>query len=119
MTTEAAKAAKAKYDAKTAKYFSLKLNTNTDKDIISHLELFFFDAETKKLATKLVVEDLVEDTEYPESYDDITYIILTGGASIPFFASNGDVSISCSCVAGMGSSLSTRMLSKSTSETRP
>lgn len=43
--------------------------------IISHLELFFFDAETKKLATKLVVEDLVEDTEYPESYYDITYIM--------------------------------------------
>lgn len=43
--------------------------------IISHLELFFFDAETKKLATKLVVEDLVEDTDYPESYYDITYIM--------------------------------------------
>ena len=38
MTTEAAKAAKARYDAKTAKYFSLKLNRNTDKDIIEHLE---------------------------------------------------------------------------------
>ena len=38
MTTEAAKAAKAKYDAKTARYFSLKLNRNTDKDIIETLE---------------------------------------------------------------------------------
>ena len=38
MTTEAAKAAKAKYDAKTARYFSLKLNRNTDKDIIEILE---------------------------------------------------------------------------------
>jgi hypothetical protein len=38
MTTEAAKAAKAKYDAKTARYFSLKLNRNTDKDIIERLE---------------------------------------------------------------------------------
>lgn len=38
MTTEAAKAAKAKYDAKTARYFSLKLNRNTDKDIIDILE---------------------------------------------------------------------------------
>ena len=37
MTTEAAKAAKARYDAKTAKYLSLKLNTNTDKDLIEHL----------------------------------------------------------------------------------
>ena len=38
MTTDAAKAAKAKYDAKTAKYLSLKLNRNTDGDIIQHLE---------------------------------------------------------------------------------
>ena len=38
MTTDAAKAAKAKYDAKTAKYYSLKLNRNTDQDIISKLE---------------------------------------------------------------------------------
>lgn len=38
MTTEAAKAAKARYDAKTARYFSLKLNRNTDADIIQHLE---------------------------------------------------------------------------------
>ncbi len=37
MTTEAAKAAKARYDSKTAKYYSLKLNTNTDKDIIDRL----------------------------------------------------------------------------------
>ena len=38
MTTEAAKAAKAKYDAKTARYISLKLNRNTDRDLIEHLE---------------------------------------------------------------------------------
>ena len=38
MTTEAAKAAKAKYDAKTARYFSLKLNRNTDNELIEHLE---------------------------------------------------------------------------------
>jgi hypothetical protein len=38
MTTEAAKAAKAKYDAKTAKYFSMKLNRNTDRDLIEHLK---------------------------------------------------------------------------------
>jgi hypothetical protein len=37
MTTEAAKAAKARYDAKTARYISLKLNSNTDKDIIEKL----------------------------------------------------------------------------------
>ena len=37
MTSDAAKAAKARYDAKTAKYISLKLNQNTDKDLIQHL----------------------------------------------------------------------------------
>ena len=37
MTSEAKKAAKARYDSKTAKYISLKLNTNTDKDLIEHL----------------------------------------------------------------------------------
>lgn len=38
MTTEAQKAAKARYDAKTARYFSLKLNTSTDAEMIQHLE---------------------------------------------------------------------------------
>ena len=37
MTSEATKAAKARYDAKTAKYYSLKLNTNTDSEMIEHL----------------------------------------------------------------------------------
>ena len=38
MTSEAAKASKAKYDARTARYFSLKLNRNTDRDLIEYLE---------------------------------------------------------------------------------
>ena len=38
MTTEAKKAAKAKYDARTARYISLKLNIKTDADIIRRLE---------------------------------------------------------------------------------
>ena len=38
MTTEAAKAAKARYDAKTAVFISIKLNRNTDKEIIEFLE---------------------------------------------------------------------------------
>ena len=38
MTSEATKAAKARYDAKTARYFSLKLNQNTDGAMIEHLE---------------------------------------------------------------------------------
>lgn len=58
MTTEAAKAAKAKYDAKTAQYFSLKLNRNTDKDIIDQLEAV---KETEKIQTylkRLIREDM-------------------------------------------------------------
>ncbi len=38
MTTEAEKSAKSKYDARTAKHYSLKLNKNTDKDLIEYLE---------------------------------------------------------------------------------
>ena len=38
MATEAQKAAQAKYNAKTAKYYSMKLNRNTDRDMIEYLE---------------------------------------------------------------------------------
>lgn len=38
MVSEAKKAAKARYDAKTAKYISLKLNVNTDADLIELLQ---------------------------------------------------------------------------------
>ena len=38
MTSEAKKAAKARYDAKTARKYALKLNTNTDKALIDHLD---------------------------------------------------------------------------------
>ena len=38
MTSEAKKAANARYDAKTAKYYSLKLNTNTDRELIEYLK---------------------------------------------------------------------------------
>lgn len=38
MVSEAKKAAKARYDAKTAKYISLKLNVNTDADLIDLLQ---------------------------------------------------------------------------------
>ena len=61
MTTEAAKAAKARYDAKTAKYISLKLNQNTDKDIIHHLE-----AQGEKIQTylkRLIREDMQKTGE--------------------------------------------------------
>ena len=55
MTTESAKAAKAKYDAKTAKYFSLKLNQNTDKDMIEHLEA---QENTQGYLKRLIREDM-------------------------------------------------------------
>ena len=35
--TEAQKAAQARYNAKTAKYYSMKLNQNTDRDMIEFL----------------------------------------------------------------------------------
>ena len=38
MTSEAQKAAKARYDANTARYYSLKLNGNTDSLLIEHLD---------------------------------------------------------------------------------
>ena len=38
MVSEAKKAAKQRYDEKTAVHISLKLNRNTDKDIIEILE---------------------------------------------------------------------------------
>ena len=38
MVSEAKAAAKKRYDAKTAKYISLKLNRNTDDEIIKWLE---------------------------------------------------------------------------------
>lgn len=38
MVSEAKKAAKARYDARTAKYISLKLNVNTDADLIDLLQ---------------------------------------------------------------------------------
>lgn len=38
MATESQKAAQAKYNAKTAKYYSMKLNRNTDRELIEYLE---------------------------------------------------------------------------------
>jgi len=36
--TEAQKAAQARYNAKTAKYYSIKLNQNTDREMIEYVE---------------------------------------------------------------------------------
>ena len=38
MTSEAKKAAKTRYDQRTAKHIGLKFNRNTDADILAHLE---------------------------------------------------------------------------------
>ena len=57
MTTEAAKKAKAKYDARTAKYISLKLNQNTDRDIIEFLEL---QENTQGYLKRLIREDMAK-----------------------------------------------------------
>ena len=55
MVTEAKKAAKAKYDAKTAKYISLKLNKNTDAELISRLEK---DTNIQSYIKRLIREDI-------------------------------------------------------------
>ena len=54
MTSEAKKAAKAKYDAKTAVFISLKLNRNTDKDLIEMLEK----AENKQALIKQALRQM-------------------------------------------------------------
>ena len=54
MTSEAKKAAKAKYDAKTAVFVSLKLNRNTDKDLIEMMEK----AENKQALIKQALRQM-------------------------------------------------------------
>ena len=52
---------------------------------VSHLELFFFDAETKKFVTKAVINDL---TQYEDAYDkqyDISYIIRSLGIRVGIY----------------------------------
>lgn len=41
---------------------------------ISHLELFFFDAETGAFVTRLTINDLTQDEDPPDKQYDITYI---------------------------------------------
>lgn len=60
MTTESAKAAKARYDAKTARYFSLKLNQNTDKELIARLEA---QESIQAYLKKLIREDIERGDE--------------------------------------------------------
>ena len=60
MTTEAAKAAKAKYDAKTAKYYSMKLNQNTDRDMIEYLDK---QESFQTYIKRLIREDMTKQTK--------------------------------------------------------
>ena len=55
MVTEAKRAAKAKYDAKTARYISLKLNKNTDADLIGRLEK---ETNIQSYIKRLIREDI-------------------------------------------------------------
>ena len=41
---------------------------------INHLELFFFDAKTRKYVTKAVVENLMREDDSPDTSYDITYV---------------------------------------------
>lgn len=54
MVSEAKKAAQAKYDQRTAVYVSLKLNRNTDADIIEILEA----AENKQALIKQALREM-------------------------------------------------------------
>lgn len=42
---------------------------------VSHLDVFFFDAETKKFVTKASIENLSRDDDYYDTQYDITYIV--------------------------------------------
>lgn len=68
MTSEAKKAAKARYDANTAKYYSLKLNTNTDAALIDHLAK---QDNVQGYLKQLIREDLIRSSVQPE--DDETF----------------------------------------------
>ncbi len=58
MATEAKKAAKAKYDARTARYISLKLNNKTDADIIRRLEEMKGKERIQGYLKRLIREDM-------------------------------------------------------------
>ena len=58
MISEAKRAAKARYDEKTAVYVSMKLNKNTDDDIIKALE----NAENKQALLKAAIREYIKKT---------------------------------------------------------
>lgn len=61
--------------------FRISVPESGDKDYfqneysISHLEFFFFDAETGTFAAKAVAEDLIEVVDAPDNSYDITYLV--------------------------------------------
>lgn len=52
---------------------------------VSHLELFFFDAETKKFVTKAVINDLTQDEDADDKQYDISYIIRSLGIRVGIY----------------------------------
>ena len=52
---------------------------------VSHLELFFFDAETKKFVTKAVINDLTQDEDSYDKQYDISYIIRSLGIRVGIY----------------------------------
>jgi peroxiredoxin len=52
---------------------------------VSHLELFFFDAETKKFVTKAVINDLTQDEDAYDKQYDISYIIRSLGIRVGIY----------------------------------
>ncbi len=52
---------------------------------VSHLELFFFDAETKKFITKAVINDLTQDEDSYDKQYDISYIIRSLGIRVGLY----------------------------------
>ena len=64
--------------------FSIKVSDGTraidgdyfqNEHVISHLEVFFFDSQTKSFVTKAVVDNLIQQKDSPDPSYDITYVV--------------------------------------------
>ena len=70
-TTEAQKRANAKYDKKNTVQKMIKLNKNTDKDIIQYLNtLPNFQGEIKRLIRREIAEIKQTEEAYNDEYDE-------------------------------------------------
>ncbi|MBR3279987.1 MAG: hypothetical protein IKG01_13965 [Lachnospiraceae bacterium] len=59
VTKDSQKRAKAKYDAATAKYYSLKLNAKTDSDLIQKLD----EVDNKQSYIKRLIREDIERSQ--------------------------------------------------------